>query len=103
MIITTTYPNLQNAKKLAKILLTKKLAACIQFSKIESCYLWNKKITNDKEILVSIKTTSNFFEKISKIITENHQYEVPEIIGINIDKGSNSYLNWIASNLEIQK
>ena len=38
-----------------------------------------------------------------KIILENHPYDIPQIIGINVDKGSKSYLDWIASNMENQK
>lgn len=100
MIIKTTYPNLPNAKKLAKILLTQKLAACVQFTKIESNYFWKGKIVNDKEILVTIKTKASFYKEIEEIIIKNHNYEIPQIIGINIDKGSNSYLNWLDSNIK---
>ena len=48
LIIKTTYPKMDGAKKLAKILLTKKLAACVQFSKIESLYSWENKILQEK-------------------------------------------------------
>jgi len=100
MIIKTTYPNLRDSKKLAKILLEKKLAACVQFSKIESSYFWEGKIVADKEILVSIKTKADFYLKIEEIIQKNHSYKIPQILGITIDKASPSYLNWIESNLE---
>ena len=98
IIIQTTFPNLTLSKKLARILLEEKLAACIQLSKIESFYIWEEKINNDKEILVNIKSESKNFTKIEKIITKNHPYQIPQIIKININ-GSKKYLNWIASNL----
>ena len=100
LIIKTTYPNLRDSKKLAKILLGKKLAACVQFSKIESSYFWEGKIVNDKEILVSIKTKAELYLKIEKIIQKNHSYKVPQILGITIDKAHPAYLNWIESNVE---
>lgn len=103
MVIKTTYPNVESSKKLADILLNEKLAACVQFSEIESCYLWEEKIVHDKEILVTIKTKSVFYEKIENIINHHHEYEIPQIFGIMIDKGSENYLNWIDSNLKKDK
>jgi periplasmic divalent cation tolerance protein len=98
IIISTTYPNLDQAKNLAKILLEKKLAACLQFCQVESIYNWQEKVTENSEILVTIKTIELFYDKIEKIITEDHEYEVPEIISIPINQGSNKYLSWIRSN-----
>lgn len=95
LIIKTTYPKLSDAKKLAKILLTKKLAACVQFAKIESCFNWQNKISNEKEILVSIKTKANFYKKIEKEILANHSYKIPQIIAIKIERGFFGYFDWI--------
>ena len=95
LIIKTTYPKLSEAKKLAKILLTKKLAACVQFSKIESSFIWQNKISCEKEILVSIKTKANSYKKIEKEILDNHPYEIPQIIAIKIDRGVAQYLDCI--------
>jgi len=38
------------------------------------------------------------FKKVEKIIEENHNYEIPQIIAFNIVKGSRKYLNWIKTN-----
>lgn len=115
LIIKTTFPKLSEAKKLAKILLTKKLAACVQFTKIESMYNWEKQksttsrkalsresahnssknIVNEKEILVSIKTKANFYQKIEKEILANHPYKMPQIIAVKIDNGTKGYFDWI--------
>ncbi len=97
LIITTTYPKLSEAKKLAKILLTKKLAACVQFTKIESCFNWQNKISSEKEILLSIKTKANFYKKIEKEILTNHPYKTPQIIATKIEQGFSDYFNWIES------
>lgn len=99
IIIQTTFPNLTSAKKLARILLTEKLAACVQLSKIDSFYIWEEKIANSKEILANIKSENNNFTEIEKIITKNHPYKIPQIIKINIDDISENYSNWIESNL----
>jgi periplasmic divalent cation tolerance protein len=98
--IETTYPNLREAKNLGKILLEKKLAACVQFTKIETSYIWEKKIKNDKEILVKIKTKNSLYFAIEKIIKENHSYKIPQIFSIQINQGLTPYFSWIDSNLK---
>ena len=95
IIIKTTYPKLNQAKNLAKILLTKKLAACVQFSKIESLYQWQNKIVAEKEILVVIKTKANLYQKIEKEILQNHPYKIPQIIWFKVDGGFKAYFDWV--------
>jgi len=97
-IIQTTCKDIEEAKKIANILLKKKLAACIQITDIESLYIWNNEICNDKEKLLSIKTKIKNFKKIKRKIKENHSYDLPEIIQINIDDASKEYLKFIKGN-----
>jgi periplasmic divalent cation tolerance protein len=98
IIVKTTCANLSKAKKLAKILLQGKLAACVQLSAIESLYFWQKKIVNSAEISLSIKTKKSNYKKIKKIILQNHDYEIPQILAIEINQGLEEYLNWIDTN-----
>ena len=96
-IIKTTYPKLSQSKKLANNLLTKKLSACVQFSKIESSFLWENKICHENEILVTIKAKANLYKRIEKEILEDHPYEIPQIIAIEISDGFQNYLNWLSN------
>ena len=99
IIIETTFSNLEMAKNLAKILIDQKLAACIHLQKIESLYSWKGKIANDDEILLIIKSNSRYFDKISQIIKDNHDYELPQIIAKPIIAGDEKYLSWIETKL----
>lgn len=100
IIVETTCANLAKAKKLAKILLQKKLAACVQLAAIESFYSWQKKIVNSAEISLSIKTKKSNYKKIEKIILQNHDYEIPQILAIDINQGLEEYLQWIDSSIK---
>lgn len=98
IIVKTTCANLAKAKKLAKILLQEKLAACVQLEAIESFYSWEKKIVNSAEISLSIKTKKSRYKKIEKIILQNHDYKIPQILAIDINQGLEGYLHWIDTN-----
>ena len=101
--IESTFPNLRAAKKVAKILLQKNLAACVQFTKIESTYLWQKKIENCSEIQVKIKTKKTLYAAVEKTIIAHHPYEIPQITSKLIDQGFTPYLEWIDSSIETGK
>ncbi|RDU64863.1 divalent-cation tolerance protein CutA [Helicobacter sp. MIT 14-3879] len=94
-IVITTTNNIDNARKLSKVLLKKRLAACIQQSKIKSYYIWQNKNIKDKEILLILKTKKNKLKDIKKIFKKYHNYKVPEFISIKIDNVSSSYLKWL--------
>jgi periplasmic divalent cation tolerance protein len=98
IIIQTTCGSKKEAKVLAKILVESKLAACVQFCKIKSVYTWKKKLCVDKEVLLSIKTKKENFKKIQRKIKENHSYDVPEIIAMDISNASKNYLKFIEGN-----
>jgi len=99
LIIKTTYPKASEAKKLTKILLNKKLAACVHLSKINSNFFWDNKIINQSEILVTIKTKANLYKKIESEILENHPYKVPQILAIQVEDGFSGYFDWIKQEL----
>jgi len=94
MVITTCSSD-DEAKKIAAKLLEMKLAACVQLFPINSYYIWNNKINNDKEITLFIKCNQACYPHIEDTIKTLHSYEVPEIIMLPIIDGFNKYLGWI--------
>jgi len=98
LLVQTTCASKDEAKKIAKVLIEKNLAACIQMSKIESYYMWKNEFCNDEEILLSIKTKKENFKKIKSKIKELHSYDVPEIIGLDISDVSKEYKKFIEKN-----
>ncbi|MGB9891215.1 divalent-cation tolerance protein CutA [Thermodesulfovibrio yellowstonii] len=96
IVVLITAPNEDEAVKISKILVEEKLAACVNILKdIRSIYFWQGKIEDEQEVLMIVKTKSELFEELEKKVKSLHSYTVPEIIGIKIKKGSESYLNWI--------
>jgi len=95
IMVFTTFSNREEAKRIAKILLEERVAACVQLKEIESFYMWKGTIEEDSEIQGLIKTKREHFEKVEEIIVREHSYEVPQIVAVDIEKGSEAYLQWI--------
>jgi len=91
---------MQSAKEIAQYLVEEKLAACCNIlPEITSVYSWQGTIEQASEHVLLIKTQSNNFKKLEAAILKRHPYELPEIIGIDITKGSQKYLDWISENV----
>ena len=98
VLIQTTCSTKEEARKIAKVLIEEKLAACIQMFEIESFYNWNNEFCCDNETLLNIKTRKDNFEKIKSRILELHSYDLPEIIQLDITNTSEEYLKFIKGN-----
>jgi periplasmic divalent cation tolerance protein len=101
IVIYITTNSFDSAKKIGKILLDKKLVACVNIvPKIKSVFRWKGKIEKEDEVLLILKTKRVLFDKIVQKVKEMHPYEVPEIIGLPIVCGNQSYLDWIEKEVE---
>ena len=100
-IFLVTVPTIEEGKKIARILVENKLAACVNIiQNIFSIYKWKGNIEEDNEHILLIKTTDEKSDLIIQKINEIHSYKTPECVGIKIDKGSEKYLNWIKEVVE---
>lgn len=99
-VVFTTTGKIEEAKNIAKTLVKEKLAACVNIvNPIDSYYIWEDKLVEDKEILLIIKTKASLFNELKNRIISLHSYKVPEIIFIPIHKGLKTYLDWIEGNI----
>jgi periplasmic divalent cation tolerance protein len=99
LIVFCTCPA-DSARGLSDMLLTRRLAACVNcIPAVQSSYWWQGKIQHDQEALLVIKTRGDRFSEIQSAISEIHPYAVPEIIALPIVEGSDDYLRWIDNSL----
>ncbi len=97
-MIYCTCPDKESAKKLAGLLVTKKLAACVNIMPgITSVYSWQDQIETTQEHLLLIKTRADNYSQIETTLFKHHPYEVPEIVAVNIERGLPEYFEWIDS------
>lgn len=94
--VTTTTETKEQAQIIARHLVDKKLAACVQIlGPITSTYRWKGKVEIAEEWLCLIKTREELYSEVEKAIKILHSYETPEIIAIPIVQGTPGYLNWL--------
>tara|TARA_Y100001978_G_C23493945_1_gene337672 strand:- start:162 stop:473 length:312 start_codon:yes stop_codon:yes gene_type:complete len=98
LIIITTETGRKNAEKISKLLLEKRVAACISLKEISSTYIWEGKIEKSNEIEITIKSTIENRKSIIKILKAKLSYELPQIIFNEIDSDL-AYYNWIKRNV----
>jgi periplasmic divalent cation tolerance protein len=96
-VVLTTTNSEDNVEVIAALLLHQQLAACIQIVPIQSKYVWQGKIESGAEHLLLIKAKAADFDDLKTAIASVHSYQVPEIISLPVEKGAQSYLDWILS------
>ncbi|MEM1547823.1 MAG: divalent-cation tolerance protein CutA [Thermoproteota archaeon] len=98
--ILTTVEKKEDALRIAKILLEKRLAGCVQIvGPISSLYWWKGKIEEAEEWLCIIKSRRDLYGELEKTVRENHPYEIPEIISMSIAFGYKDYFKWMSMEL----
>ena len=93
LMMTTEYDK-KAAKNIAKLLLEKKLAACVSLKKIYSIYEWEGKIEEINEVEITIKSKPKFKNSLILFLKKMSSYDIPQIIykKFNSEK---KYINWI--------
>ncbi len=99
IIVMSTVPNEEVGKKIAHVLLQKKLVPCVNMvPNVRSIYTWNGEIHDETELIMVMKTRASLFENLRDEIKANHPYECPEILCVPILGGYPPYLDWIHEN-----
>lgn len=94
-LVMTTCESAEDAQTLARTLLEKRLAACIQVSQVNSFYEWKGQVQTDPEYLLLIKSKTDRYWELEQALVDVHPYEVPEIVQLPIQNGLSAYLGWM--------
>ncbi|XP_067867969.1 protein CutA homolog isoform X2 [Heterodontus francisci] len=95
-VVFISCPNEQVGKVIARTIMEKKLAACVNIlPKMFSMYNWDNEITETTEVLMVIKTRSSKMHKLTEFIRSVHPFEIPEVLSLSVDQGNPLYMKWI--------
>lgn len=96
-MLMTTVARRSDARRLARMAVQRRLAACVQVvAGVRSTYRWKGKIEESGEILLFFKTTKKALPGLIKAIKATHPYELPELVAVPIAGGSSEYLDWVS-------
>lgn len=99
--VFTTTEKKEEAERIAKALVDRKLAACVQIvGPVVSTYWWKGNVEKGEEWLCFIKSKREIYEELEGTIKEVHPYETPEIIALPIVAGSKDYLEWLGEEVK---
>ena len=90
----TTESSKTNAMRIAKLLVQKKLAACVSTKQISSIYEWNNNIEESKEFEITIKSKPEFKDDLIDFLHKISTYDVPQIIFQNYHADM-KYFDWL--------
>ncbi|KRZ58096.1 N-terminal Xaa-Pro-Lys N-methyltransferase 1-B [Trichinella nativa] len=84
-IVYSTVPSMEVGKEIARALLSRKDAACINLiPNVVSMFNWGGGIDESEEVVLIIKSTKKQFPKINATILEKHPYSFPAILEIPV-------------------
>ena len=96
LLVFTNLPDRDSALALARALIERRLAACVNvLGSASSVYRWQQAVETAQEVPVLIKTRRPLYAEVEATIRALHSYELPEIIAVPVERGLPQYLQWI--------
>ena len=95
ILVFTTFAKLFDARKMARKIISKKLATCASIRKISSIYIWKEKLREEAEYELELKAGKKNYKKIEREILASHPYELPAIYSLEARDAEKKYKNWV--------
>lgn len=99
VILYLTCANDVEAKKIGDALLKARLVVCARRSLVNSSYWWNGKINHDDEVLLTMESMEQKFDKINKIVSKLHSYDEYVLTTVPVTKTTPGVLRWLNNTL----
>ena len=99
--VTTTVGSLADARQLARGLVERRLAACVQLDEgVRSFYRWDGKLCDEGEVRLTIKTLPACESALLAFFAEHHPYDVPQFLAVTM-RASEAYAQWAGSEVTV--
>jgi periplasmic divalent cation tolerance protein len=95
-IIFSSFSSKDSALRIGKLLLDKRLIACVNVIRMESQYVWKSKFHEEEEYGAYFKTSLSKKNEVIKFIKNHHPYQIPCITSKD-QVVNNAYKAWMDS------
>lgn len=95
IVVYSTFPDLREAKRVARKLVDEGLAKCVNIFPSDSIYTWKGKVEEVREFVAIIKTKEKDYKLVEKRIKELHPYELPAIFSFKPKNVFKEFDEWI--------
>jgi len=96
VLIYSTCRGEEEARKLARLLMERNLASCVNIWRIGSIYKWEGDLREEREVAFLIKTLESKVQDIEDLIVSNHEYATPFIGVVDIRRINRAYKEWMS-------
>lgn len=104
IVVLTATASREEAERLAGELVSRRLAACVNvLPEVESIYRWQGEIQKESEHLLIVKSVAERYPELERTIRELHSYDVPEVVCLEVARGEEDYLAWLAEMAGVPK
>lgn len=93
--VYTTIDDADRARRIARALVERQLAACVQISTVESFYTWNGAVAHEPEFRILVKTRAALYAAVESAIREMHCYDLPAIYAMAVSSADPAYAQWV--------
>ena len=98
VLVYTTFPSLEDAKRVGAALVAARLAACVNmFPGMISIFEWKGAREEANEVAMIIKTRGGLADQVMAETKRLHPYELPALLVLPTEGGSAEYCAWISS------
>lgn len=97
-LVYMTAGSLEEARAIGRILLERRLAACVNIiDNMNALYLWDGQLQDDREVVVLAKTAAHRVPQLVDAVCEVHSYDVPCVVSLPLSGGHQPFLDWVAA------
>jgi len=96
VLVYTTWPSIVEAEQAGRIIVERRLAACVNILPgMISHYWWEGKIERAEEAVMIVKTRAALADSVRQAVKELHSYQTPAIMVLPVENVDPDYHAWI--------